>query len=96
MAQDDGLELPLGAGGVTVLARQHVHLSLVHAQLTDIRLLAQPAQSSGLDAGVQGRLLVVGWGLSQEQRTSFLHAREWERARHRRYGSSEPVRPPGP
>lgn len=36
VAQDDGLELALDV--VAVLARQHVHLALVHAQLADVRL----------------------------------------------------------
>lgn len=36
VAQDDGLVLALDL--VAVLAREHVHLALVHAQLANVRL----------------------------------------------------------
>jgi hypothetical protein len=36
VAQDDGLELALDV--IAVLARQHVDLALVHAQLADVGL----------------------------------------------------------
>jgi hypothetical protein len=38
VGQDHRLELALGLHEVAVLPGQHVHLSLVHAQLADVRL----------------------------------------------------------
>jgi hypothetical protein len=38
MGENDRLELDLRFSDIAVFARQHVHLSLVHAELTNIRL----------------------------------------------------------
>lgn len=79
--QDDGLELDLRLGSVAVLAREHVDLALVHAELADVRL--QKKNVGGLHARVEnlrgGELLAV---LAAHDRAAARDARHVEAARN--------------
>jgi hypothetical protein len=52
--KDDGLELDLGGGGITVLAGKHVNLALVHAQLANVRLWEGVVCVGGKGGGCKG------------------------------------------
>ena len=60
VAEDDGLQLALGARGVAVLPGQHVHLALVHPQLTDVRLRVAPNCYEWLQWSYSRNVAVIG------------------------------------